>query len=281
MTAGLPDGPPPWVMGVVNVTPDSFTDGGLYLDADSAVAQGRALVAAGADVIDLGGAATGPGTGPIPAQEEWGRLAPVVAVLAPEALLSVDTYRAAVAGAALDAGVRMVNDMSATRADPGMIPLVAERGVPLVLGYAKDAPLPHVRPGAPAYGDVVRDVGDVLAGRVDACLAAGIAAERLFVDPGLGGFVSPDPGHSWAILERIGEMVERFRPVRVMIGTSRKSFLGGAKAARDPMSQLTGLLAAHKGVVMMRTHDAAMARAFVDAARRMGLALPAAAGAAA
>lgn len=276
MTRGLPDGPPPWVMGVVNVTPDSFTDGGLFLEADAAIRHGRVLIAGGADVIDLGGAATGPGTAPVDVETEWGRIAPVIAALADEALLSVDTYRAAVAEAALDAGVAIVNDMSATRADPAMIPLVAERGVPLVLGYAKDAPLPHVRPDAPAYGDVVREVGDVLAARVEACLAAGIAAERLLVDPGLGGFVSPDPADSWRILERIGEMVERFRPVRLMVGTSRKSFLGGAKAARDPMSQLTGVLAAHKGVAMMRTHDAAMARAFVDAARRLGLAFPAA-----
>jgi dihydropteroate synthase len=267
--------PAPWLMGVVNVTPDSFSDGGRHLAPDAAVAHGRRLVADGAHLLDLGGESTAPGSRPITGEEELLRLEPVVRGLAREAILSIDTYHAATAARCIELGARVVNDVSALRADPEMAAVVRDLGPVLVMMHAKDGPLPHATDRPVRYGDIVREVGDWLSARVDIALAAGIDADQLVLDPGWGKFLSLDPAHSWELLARFGELAARLAPFPLVVGISRKGLFGVPLAERDPLSQLTSLVAVHKGAALVRTHHVAMAAQFLDAAARMRLALPA------
>ena len=265
--------PAPWIMGVVNVTPDSFTDGGRFLAADAAIAHGRSLLAAGAHLLDIGGESTAPGSAPLDAAAELARIAPVIATLAGEAVLSVDTYHAATAARALEQGVRVVNDVSALRADPALAGVVAAHAACLIMMYAKDGPLPHATERARVYRDVVGEIGDFLAARVDFAMRRGIAAERLILDPGWGRFVSLDPRDSFRLLEQFDRLVERFRPIPLLVGTSRKGFLGVPMAERDPLSQFTSLEAVRRGARYVRTHNVRMLRQFVEAAGKMGVEL--------
>ena len=268
--------PAPWLLGVVNVTPDSFSDGGLYLATDAALAHGRQLVAEGAHMLDLGGESTAPGSRPITSDEELLRLEPVVRGLAREAILSIDTYHAATAARCIQLGARIVNDVSGLRADPEMAAVVRDLGPVLVMMHAKDGPLPHATDRPVHYGDVVREVGDWLAARVDFALAAGIDADQLVLDPGWGKFLSLDPAHSWELLARFDELVTRFTPLPLLVGISRKGFMGVSAAERDALSQFASLAAVQKGAAVIRTHAAGMAAQFVAAAQRMQLRLPAA-----
>ena len=263
--------PAPWIMGVLNVTPDSFSDGGRHLAVDGAVAQARAMLADGAHCLDIGGEATSPGTAPLDAAEELARIEPIVARLAGEAVLSIDTYHASTAAHCLELGARIVNDVSALRVDPAMADVVREHGAALVMLHAKDGPLPHASDRPRAYGDVVREIGDFLEERVDHALACGIAAERLVLDPGWGRFVSLDPDDTFALLRRFDELVVRFRPIPLLVGTSRKGFLGVPLADRDPISQLTALAAVARGAAFVRTHAPRMMRQFLDVAGKAGL----------
>lgn len=265
----------PWLMGVVNVTPDSFSDGGRHLAADAAVAHGRQLMADGADLLDLGGESTAPGSRPITSEEELRRLEPVVRALAGEAVLSIDTYHAATAERCIMLGASVINDVSALRADPGMVAIVRDLRPVLVMMHAKDGPLPHATDRPAHYDDVVRDVADWLSARVDVALKAGIDADQIVVDPGWGKFLSLEPDHSWEILARFEELVARLTPIPVLVGTSRKGFFGVPLAERDPVSQLSALVAAEKGAALIRTHNVRMAAQFVAAAERMGRPLPA------
>jgi dihydropteroate synthase len=267
--------PPPWLMGVVNVTPDSFTDGGRFLAPDAAVAHGRGLLADGAHVLDVGGESTAPGSRPITSEEELLRVEPVVRGLARESVLSIDTYHAATAARCIELGARVINDVSALRADPEMAAVVRDLGPVLVMMHAKDGPLPHATDRPARYQDVVREVGDWLAARVDAALAAGIDADQLVLDPGWGKFLSLEPADSWEMLARFDQLVARLAPIPVVVGISRKGFFGVPMAERDPLSQLTSLAAAQKGAAVIRTHDVRMAARFLDAAERMRLELPA------
>ncbi|MEK0083182.1 dihydropteroate synthase [Benzoatithermus flavus] len=266
----------PWLMGVLNVTPDSFTDGGRYLDTPAALAHARALLADGAHILDIGGESTAPGTRPITSEEELARIEPVVRALAAEAVLSIDTYHAATAARCVELGARIVNDVSALRADPEMAAVVRDLGPVVVLMHAKDGPLPHATDRPVHYRDVVREVGDWLAARVDAALAAGIDTDQIVLDPGWGKFLSLDPADSWELLARFEELAARFRPIPVLVAISRKGFFGVPMADRDPLSQLTSLVAVQKGAALIRTHHVRMAAQFLDAARRMRLDLPAA-----
>ena len=265
----------PWLMGVVNVTPDSFSDGGRHLAADAAVAHGRQLMADGADLLDLGGESTAPGSRPITSDEELRRLEPAVRALAGEAVLSIDTYHAATAERCITLGASVINDVSALRADPEMVAIVRDLRPVLVMMHAKDGPLPHATDRPAHYGDVVRDVADWLSARVDVALKAGIDADQIVVDPGWGKFLSLEPDHSWEMLARFEELVARLTPIPVLVGTSRKGFFGVPLAERDPVSQLSALVAAEKGAALIRTHNVRMAAQFVAAAERMGRPLPA------
>lgn len=267
-------GPPPWIMGVLNVTPDSFSDGGLHYETASAVAAGRRMREEGAAIVDVGGESTAPGSRPVAAAEEQRRVLPVVEVLAPAMPVSVDTYRASTAARCLERGAVMVNDVSALRADPDLARPVAEHGAALVLVYAKDAPLPHVTDRPAVYRDIVAEIGDVLLRRVEVALAAGVREERILVDPGWGRFVSLDPEDSFRLLREMPRLVERVRPLPVVVGVSRKGFLGGGLAERDALSQLVALDATEKGASMVRTHAVRLMRRFLEVASRLGRPLP-------
>ena len=247
----------PLVMGIVNVTPDSFSDGGRFADAGAAVAHGLALAAAGADILDVGGESTRPGAEPVPADEELRRVLPVVEALAAAGhVVSIDTRKAAVARAAIAAGAAIVNDVSAGTHDPEMAQTVADAGVPVVLMHTRGDPREMQRD--PRYEDVVIEVRAWLEERIHAFTAAGVAAERIIVDPGIG--FGKRVADNLALIRGLGALHGLGRPV--MLGASRKSFiraLGGAEAAAG---RLGGSLAAalagwQAGVQIVRVHDVA------------------------
>jgi dihydropteroate synthase len=258
------------LMGVVNVTPDSFSDGGLYLDPEAAVAHGRALAAAGAEILDVGGESTRPGAAEVPVDEELRRVVPVVEGLAgEEAAISVDTSKAAVAEAALDAGASIVNDVTALRGDPEMAALCAERGATVVLMHMLGTP--RTMQEDPHYDDLVAQVRDFLAERLEFAAAAGIAGERIWLDPGIGFGKTAD--HNLELLRRLGELRELGRPL--VIGTSRKSFIGkvDGSAANERVGGTiaSSLLAATEGADVLRVHDVTeMRQALAVAAAILG-----------
>ena len=242
------------LMGVVNVTPDSFSDGGLYLDPGAAVAHGKALAAEGAAILDVGGESTRPGAAPVAADEELRRVEPVVAGLAGVAeAISVDTSKATVAEAALDAGASIVNDVTALRGDPEMAALVADRGAGLVLMHM--AGDPRTMQVNPEYGDVVAEVRDFLAARLAVAVAAGVDESRIWLDPGIG--FGKTARHNFELLRGLGELATLGPPV--LVGTSRKSFLGRADGseADDRLGGTiaTSILAATAGASILRVHD--------------------------
>ena len=250
----------PLVMGVVNVTPDSFSDGGAWFTPEAAVAHGRQLLAEGADLVDVGGESTRPGAQRPSTAEELRRVLPVIEGLSALAPVSVDTMRAEVAAAALDVGAVLVNDVSGGLADPDMAGLVAERAVPMVAmhwrGHSADMQ------DRARYEDVVADVRRELGDRVDALVAAGIRPDDVLLDPGLG-FAKP-AHHNWELLRRLDEIASLGH--RLVLGTSRKKFLGlvGRSAAterpplaRDVATAATTVYAAQQGVWAVRVHDVA------------------------
>jgi dihydropteroate synthase len=248
-------------MGVLNVTPDSFSDGGLFLDAAAAVAHGRALEADGADIIDVGGESTRPGAAPVPAEEELRRVVPVIAQLVAagvRAQVSIDTSKRAVAEAAVDAGATYVNDVTAFRADPDLAGLVADRGLDCCLMHMRGEPRTMQRD--PVYADVVSEVKAFLEQRLAAAVAVGIAEQRIQLDPGIG--FGKTPAHNLELLRRLDELVALGRPV--VVGTSRKSFLGtivGRDVAdRLPATIATNVLALARGASVFRVHDVAPLR---------------------
>ena len=242
------------LMGVVNVTPDSFSDGGLYLDPGAAIAHGEDLVAQGADILDVGGESTRPGAAEVAVEEELRRVEPVVAGLAGLGVeISVDTSKAAVAEAALDAGATIVNDVTALRGDPEMAGLVADRGAGIVLMHM--AGDPRTMQVNPEYGDVVAEVRDFLAARLAAAVAAGIDESRIWLDPGIGFGKTAE--HNFELLRGLDQLVALGRPV--LVGTSRKSFIGRADGSatdgRLGGTVATSILAAAAGASVLRVHD--------------------------
>jgi dihydropteroate synthase len=273
MRADVPD---PIVMGVVNVTPDSFSDGGEWLDPGAAVTHGRDLVAQGAAILDIGGESTRPGAQPVTEAEELRRVVPVLEGLAGAgARLSIDTSRAVVAAAAIDAGATLVNDVTALRGDPAMAALVAEHGCDVCLMHMLGEPRTMQRD--PRYDDVVDDVKAFLAQRLELAVGAGISEQRVWLDPGIGFGKTID--HNLELLARLDEIVALGRPV--VVGTSRKSFLGtiAGRGARErvPGTIATNVLALERGARVFRVHDVAQARdaLLVAAATLRGKWLPA------
>ncbi len=247
----------PKLMGVVNVTPDSFSDGGRYLDPAAAVAHGVELLAQGADLLDVGGESTRPGAEEIGAEEEMRRVLPVIEGLAGEATVSIDTSKAEVARAALGAGASIVNDVTALGHDPEIAGLCAERGAILILMHMQGDP--RTMQENPAYDDVVDDVKAFLAERTEAAVAAGLPEERIWLDPGIGFGKNLD--HNLELLRRLGELRELGRPL--VVGTSRKSFIG--KIDGSPVGERVGgtiassVLSAAEGAEVLRVHDVAEA----------------------
>jgi dihydropteroate synthase len=246
------------VMGVVNVTPDSFSDGGRYLDREAAIAHALELEAAGAAILDIGGESTRPGAEPVSAKVELERVVPVISGLVAAgcaAQLSIDTSKAVVAAAALDAGATLVNDVTALRGDPEMAPLIAARGVECCLMHMLGEP--RTMQADPHYDDVVGEVRAFLAARLEFAVEAGVAAERVMLDPGIG--FGKTVAHNLELLRRLEEIVALGRPV--VIGSSRKSFLGritGREVGdRLPGTIATNVLAYERGARVFRVHDVA------------------------
>jgi dihydropteroate synthase len=256
------------VMGVLNVTPDSFSDGGQHASTDAAVLHGLVLRDEGADLVDVGGESTRPGAARTSLDEELARVVPVVESLARQGVVvSVDTTRAAVAQAALDAGALMVNDVSAGAADDAMLPLVAARGVAYVAMHGR-GPSADMQSRA-SYEDVVAEVCEELAERLAACRAAGLSDEQVLLDPGLG--FAKEPEHNWTLVASLSALAGLGRPL--VVGASRKRFLGALLAdrgdqrppqQRDDATTAVTVLAAQAGAWAVRVHDA---RASADAVR--------------
>ena len=244
-------------MGIVNVTPDSFSDGGAFLAPDAAVAHGVSLVDAGADLVDVGGESTRPGSAGVEADQEIGRIMPVVRGLVERGIVvSVDTAKAAVAAAALEAGAEVINDVTAL-GDPEMAGVVAAAGAGLVLMHMQGTP--RTMQDDPHYDDVVGEVRDHLLARAERAGAAGVDGARICIDPGIGFGKTLE--HNLELLGRLGELVATGFPV--LVGTSRKSFLGalagGVRPAdRDVASALTVALAIQAGAAAVRVHNVAI-----------------------
>ena len=261
-----PSAPRVRIMGVVNVTPDSFSDGGRFLEPARAIEHGLQLIAEGADLLDIGGESTRPGAAPLAAEEELRRVVPVVAGLRARcrAPLSIDTQHAEVARAALDAGATIVNDVSAGRHDPRLLPLLAERGAGFVAMHMQGSPRDMQR--EPRYADVLAEVREFLRERIAAALAAGVARAGLWIDPGIGFGKTLE--HNLALLAGTRELALLGQPL--LVGVSRKSFVAALEQraqspASAPGERLGGtlaasLFAARAGASILRAHDVAPLR---------------------
>jgi dihydropteroate synthase len=244
---------PAQIMGIVNVTPDSFSDGGAFLNPDAAIAHGRELIAEGAHILDIGGESTRPGAPAVEAREETSRVVPVIEGLADAGLMvSIDTSKAAVASAAIDAGAAIVNDVTAL-ADPDMSGLCAERGVGLVLMHMLGTP--RTMQENPVYDDVVDDIKAFLSERIERAVDDGVEEGAIWIDPGIGFGKTVD--HNLELLRRLGEFRSLGRPI--LIGTSRKSFIGKLTGA-EVDDRLGGTLATEviayaNGAQIIRAHD--------------------------
>ena len=257
------------IMGIVNVTPDSFSDGGRYLDPQAAIEHGRELAADGAEILDVGGESTRPGAEAVAADVERERVEPVVAALAgPDgdgATVSIDSSKATVAEAALNAGAAIVNDVTALRADPELAGLCAARDCGLILMHMLGTP--RTMQDDPRYADVVDDVRAFLAERIEVAVAAGVDERRIWIDPGIGFGKTVDHNHE--LLRRLGEQRELGRPI--VVGTSRKRVLG-TLTGREVDDRIGGtiasnVLALRAGADVLRVHDVADVADFLTVAR--------------
>lgn len=252
----------PLLMAILNVTPDSFSDGGQHADPASAVAAARAALAAGAHIVDVGGESTRPGAQRVPVPQQVERTVPVVRALAPHAVVSIDTTRAAVAQAALAAGARIVNDVSAGTEDPAILRVAAEHSAGLVLMHRLAPPeqeqFSHQYQAAPTYTDVVRDVCAWLAQRAQAAMDAGVPRQCIALDPGLG--FGKNVQQNFTLLQRLPELCALGFPV--LVGASRKSFVGAVTGVKEPARRVHGsvgaaLAAVAGGAHVLRVHDVA------------------------
>jgi dihydropteroate synthase len=273
--AGLPAPARCLVMGVVNVTPDSFSDGGMWLEPAAAIEHGRQILAAGADLVDVGGESTRPGAERPAVSEELDRVLPVVSALsAAGAVVSIDTMRAEVARLAVEAGATVVNDVSGGLADEAMLATVADLGAAYIVMHWRGHSVTMQQRAT--YQSLVPDVTSELAERCQAALAAGIAADRLAVDPGIG--FAKNGGHNWALLRRLDALHELGFPV--IVGSSRKAFLGTLlrdrdgtvrpPLERDDASAALSTLAAVQGAWCVRVHDVQRSADAVRVAARFG-----------
>jgi dihydropteroate synthase len=262
-------GPDPVLVGVLNVTPDSFSDGGDFLDPDGAAAHAAAMLDEGARIIDVGGESTRPGSDRVTPEEEARRVVPVVERIVaerPAAIVSIDTYRAGIAEAALEAGARVVNDVTALRGDPRMAGVVADARCPVILMHMLGEPKTMQRD--PRYDDVVREVRGFLAERAEHAVASGVREENIILDPGIGFGKTLE--HNLTLLNHLDSIVELGFPV--LVGASRKSFIGrltGVEEARERIfgTVATTVLAYERGATLFRVHDVRANREALEVAR--------------
>ena len=257
-------GPGPVVVGILNVTPDSFSDGGDFIDPERAAAHAITMLDDGAGIIDIGGESTRPGSDPVSEEEEVRRVVPVIKEIVaarPQSSISIDTYRATTAEAALEAGARVINDVTALRGDPCMVQVVAEAGCPVILMHMLGEP--KTMQQNPRYDDVTREVRDFLLERVEHAVAAGLYPENIVLDPGIGFGKTLE--HNLTLLRDLETFTQTGFPV--LVGASRKGFLGrltGAEDAKDRIAATvaTTVMAYERGASFFRVHDV---RANVDA----------------
>ncbi|MCC7321938.1 MAG: dihydropteroate synthase [Rubellimicrobium sp.] len=259
------------IMAILNVTPDSFSDGGVHFAPDDAIAMARAAQAGGADLVDVGGESTRPGSAGVPEAEEISRTAPVIAAIRAGSRIpvSIDTRKAAVAEAALAAGAGIVNDVAALTHDPALAPFVARAGVPVILMHHQGPP--ETMQDDPRYGDVVLDVYDWLAGRIAAAVAAGIARERIVVDPGIG--FGKTLQHNVTLIRHLS--LYHGLGCAVLLGASRKRFIGTLSGTAEARARMPGSLAvavhgAMQGVHFLRVHDTIETRQALDLQAALG-----------
>jgi len=256
--AGIPSrGPGPTLFGILNVTPDSFSDGGDFLDPEAAAGHAGLLLDEGAGVVDVGGESTRPGSDPVSEDEERRRVVPVIGKILearPEALVSVDTYRARTAEAALEAGAGIVNDVTALRGDGRMAPLVADAGCPVVLMHMLGEPKTMQR--EPRYENVVAEVRDFLTERAEHAISAGVREENIVLDPGIGFGKTAE--HNLSLIKHLYRIVDLGFPV--LVGASRKRFLGGITGREEAKGRVFGTVATtvlcyERGATLFRVHD--------------------------
>jgi dihydropteroate synthase len=253
----LTAGPGPVVVGILNVTPDSFSDGGDFLDLEAAAVHAAAMLDEGAGILDLGGESTRPGSDPVSQEEEIRRVIPVVErilTVCPEAMISVDTSRAGTATAALEAGARLINDVTALRGDPRMASVVGEAACPVILMHMQGEPKTMQK--EPHYEDVVREVRDFLAERAEYAVDAGVRPENIVVDPGIG--FGKNLEHNLYLLHNLDAIVDLGFPV--LIGATRKRFIGSITGVQEAKERIFGtvvttVLAYERGATFFRVHD--------------------------
>ncbi|CAN5640447.1 dihydropteroate synthase [soil metagenome] len=273
----LAGGTGPVVVGILNVTPDSFSDGGDFLDPEAAAEHAATMLDEGAGILDLGGESTRPGSDPVSQEEELRRVIPVierVLTVRPGAVISVDTYRAGTAAAAIEAGARIINDVTALRGDPRMASVVKEADCPVIFMHMQGEPKTMQR--EPHYEDVVREVRDFLTRRAEYAVAAGIGPENVIVDPGIG--FGKNLEHNLTLLRNLDDIVDLGFPV--LIGASRKTFIGRITGVQEARKRAFGtvattVLAYERGATFFRVHDVranrealAVAEAVLDTLRR-------------
>ncbi len=255
------------VIGILNITPDSFVDGGKWMNEEQAVRRAKEMITQGVDIIDIGGESTGPGSADVSADEELSRVLPIISALRkefPAAWLSLDTWKAQVAEYALESGIDMINDISAGRFDPQMFSVIAKHQCPYVLMYSKDTTARTTR-NDQQYDDVIETIHAFLSDRINIALKQGIDRSRIIVDPGLGWFVSGTPSYSFEILYHL-EAFADLAPV--FVSPSRKSFLAGPDnlpaSKRLPATLDATKIALQHGATFIRTHDVAETREVID-----------------
>ena len=263
--------PPPLIMGVVNVTPDSFADGGLFFDQDAAVHQALALVAAGADLLDIGGESTRPFSDPTPLEEELRRVLPVIERVRAQSpvLISIDTYKSKVAQAALDTGANIINDISALRFDPDMVHLARDAMVPVILMHMQGTP--RNMQAEPHYDDLIGELHAFFEERLEFALAHGLDRKFLVLDPGIG--FGKTSQHNMEIINNLDAFLDLGCPL--LVGPSRKAFLGHLLGGRPPAERDLGTLAAlavavQRGARLVRVHNADYAKQFFTVLNAIG-----------
>lgn len=251
----------PLVMGILNVTPDSFSDGGKFFEPKVAVDRALAMINEGADIIDIGGESSGPGSEHVSLEEELKRILPVVRQLRAQtdAWISIDTYKAEVARQTIEIGADLINDVTAFRGDSDMADFLGKHEIPVVIMYSKDATARTTREML-QYKDVVRTVKDFLQERLEYGMRAGIARERFILDPGMGAFVSGDPQYSLQILKRLGEFQDFGLPI--LVGASRKGFIGNSDRLEGSLA--CAAMAVMNSASILRVHDVKETRRVVD-----------------